>query len=235
MATFATLKTRVNRRVIDLPAAVQAEVPTLVNEAIRDLERDHNFHTMATFFQGSTLVNTVQVIGTFPTNIKELRKQPYSPRNLGGVIKLKTAFDLIDIPPDITMFGGPNFPNTQPGQPQIVIHSLGVAFFISPTADGNSDYDDGEYPIYIPYWKYLPDLVNDGDSNWFTNNAERFIIEWASAQAFGLDWDEEHMAILLQKAEVERTKVVKADKVARLGAVNSLAVHLDDYDSNLRT
>ena len=37
MADFTTLQDRVNRRVIDLPAAVTAEVNTLINAAIRTL------------------------------------------------------------------------------------------------------------------------------------------------------------------------------------------------------
>src|ERR1700730_7807184 len=44
--TYTELQTRVQTRIIDLPAAVQAEVPQLVNEAMYELQSRHNFKCM---------------------------------------------------------------------------------------------------------------------------------------------------------------------------------------------
>jgi hypothetical protein len=224
MGTYAEIQTRVNRRVIDLPTQVVAEVPTLINEAIVDIQRDHNFKIMEAEFLGSTLVGT-NTLGTIPSDFKEYRGQPYSNRNNGGTIKIRTTAKTQDLPPDII--------NSDIGQPQVIIQGA-TTFSVYPTADGASDYSDGEYPIIIPYWKYLPVLVSDSDHNWFTDNAERFIVEWVAAQAFGLDWDEEHMAILLQKAEGERKKIINQDKRFRLAGVTEFAYHKDAFGSNLR-
>ena len=38
MADFGTIQTRVQRNIIDLPLAVQAAVPDLINSAMRDLQ-----------------------------------------------------------------------------------------------------------------------------------------------------------------------------------------------------
>ncbi len=76
MADFWTLQTRVQRRVIDLPASVISEVPDLINEAIRDLQDSHNFHVMRTLTEETTAAATRALLAK-PALFKQLRGRPF--------------------------------------------------------------------------------------------------------------------------------------------------------------
>ncbi len=229
MGTFLSIQQRVTRRVIDLPSAVTAEVPTLVNEAIVDLQRDHNYKVMEADFSGTTTAGS-NILGAIPTGFKEYRGRPYLTTFTGTEKKLNTIGKIQDLFPDIML--------TTTGEPQVVLmytaNFVSANFLVYPIPDGNSDYVSGEYSVVVPYWAYTPALVGNSDTNWFTENAERFIVEWATSQAFGLDWDTEHEAFALQKAETERAKVKLQDKRFRLAGVDTLAFHRDMNSSRLR-
>lgn len=224
MGNFSQLKTRVYRRVIDLPDAVQVEVPQLINEALRDLQDQHNFKAMEFDVGYNTVVNT-RIIGNLPSDFKEFRGEPYYVRFLGSVEKITVAGNKSSVfgergPIDFLTTGAPiaivvDYPTDATTTPLKVF----------PLPDGLSDYANGEYVIVVQYWRYVPALVNDNDTNWFTQRAEEFIVNKATSEAFALDWDEERMAIWAQKAENERKRVIKADKMMRLSAVETLVPH----------
>src|SRR5690606_23628102 len=90
MATFSELQTRVQRRVIDLPAAVQAEVPTLINEAMKQLQRRHNFKVMEKVASFTTVAGT-QVLGAVPSDWKEWRDFPFYTEELGRSVPMFNA------------------------------------------------------------------------------------------------------------------------------------------------
>lgn len=108
---------------------------------------------------------------------------------------------------------------------------------VYPLPDGNSDWPDGEYRIQIPYYRYLPYLVGNSDANWLTTNphGERFIVDWATSEAFALDWDTAHEQEWKAKAELHLKWLFKADKMYRLSPVNELAIHSRGiYQSRIR-
>jgi hypothetical protein len=105
---------------------------------------------------------------------------------------------------------------------------------IYPIPDGNSDYVDGEYRIKVPYWRYLPALVADGATNWFTENAEEYLVNKATAEAFALDWDENRMAIWEAKADIRYKEAVKQDKLYRVSAVRDFVPMKSGNDPRLR-
>lgn len=230
MGTYSSIKARVVTRVIDLPSAVLAEVPILINEAIRDLQSQHNFKVMEGELSFVTTIGQ-RVLGAVPyTTFKEYRGEPWFVRFTDGSIRYLTSpgareaiWGLIDQDdvgfPQLILDGIPNDTNQR-------------NFEVYPLPDGLSDYADGEYRVTIPYYRTIPDLVADGDSNWFTVNAERFIVEWATAKAFALDWDEQHSAVKMQEAELERRIVVKKDKTYRLAGVNEFVPHWRGVHAN---
>jgi hypothetical protein len=247
--TYTQLQTRVQSRIIDLPAAVQSEVPTLVNEALMELQRRHNFRVMEQEYYGWTLYNTRQlqqgsVQGNtvppwglwptsttvsplpFPSNFKEWRDDPIFVRYQDGSVRFVTiAQDRHSIYGTFTE-GDNSFPSVVVAGPPSDQYG-DVILNVYPLPDGLSDWPDGEYRLLFPYYGYLPALVNTSDHNWLTDDTAggRFIINKATADGFALDWDTANEQKWLGKAELEYKQVVNADKKYRLGAMNELATH----------
>lgn len=217
MATFLEIQNRVRTRIIDLPTAVLQEVPSLVNEAMRELQDDHDFKVMEFSLRDQATGIGSHTFTAVPSDFKKLRGRPYVMREDGTSWELKVPVDRPDALSRLDYL--------EEGPPQLLLDpasSSGVAgsrnFEIWPLPDGNSDYDDGEYRVSIPYWRYLPDLSSDGETNWFTNNAARYLVFKATAEGFFLDWDEDRGSVWEQKAALEKQRAIKVDKLQRLGA-----------------
>lgn len=222
MATFAELKTRVQRRLIDLPSAVLAEVPTLINKAIETLEKRHNYKVMETAALYVTTPGS-SVLSTLPTDWKEPYNKPYRLSQFGPAQNVEWAAttngpNLAYGPLDI---GGPRFLY----QGADANGSGTGTILVFPLPDSASDYGDGNYRVVIPYIKYLANLVNDGDSNWFTSKAEDYIVYRATSQGFALDWDTQNATVWAALAQEQETDVRKTDKIARLSGVDTLVPH----------
>ena len=236
MSTYSTLQTRVQRRVIDLPSTVTAEIPALINEAIRDIQGQHNFRIMEAE-SGPTTTTTSRTLLAAPSDWKAPRGNPYLRFNDGTTRFMKFVTDRWSVERE---FGTDTTRDI--GEPEFILEAEpsdddGTRNFeVWPLSDSGSDYSDGEYRILIPYWKYIPDLSADGDSNWFTVNATRYVVEEATAQAFFLDFDEERGALWLEKAAKERRLVIQAEKKRKLGAIDTFVPHRRGvYDSMMRT
>lgn len=240
MATYAEIQTRINRLVIDLPAAVTAEVPTLVNEAIRSLERKHNFWIMeAETSRFTTLINThTLTTGTVPANWKEIRGLPYEVQFDGNTRRLDYAASREAVLSRFDLEG-----TIDKGRPEVILRGEPTdedgasVFTVFPLSDGLSKWTGapaGEYRIIIPYWRFLTKLSADGDDNWFTVNAEEYIVEKATSRAFILDWDEARAAVHAQLATEHLADVLKADKTQRLRGATVLVPHKNADDSQLR-
>lgn len=223
MTTFAELQTRVERLVIDLPTSVQTEVPFLINEAMRDIQIDHNFKVQEALLSAQQTTASTRALLAVPSNFKEWRGEPYILTNLGVHRKLVPANDRMEV---LRLWE-----NDDEGEPEALLigepsDELGAASFeVWPLPDGSSDFDNGEYRVYIPYWRFLTALSADGDNNWFTNNGEQYLIEAATARAFALDWDLEKEAVHLQKAQLHKNTLIKRDKLLRVSTTNTLVPH----------
>jgi hypothetical protein len=220
MATFLELQTDVAALVIDLPPAVSAAIPTLINQAIKSMQRTYNWRAMEAT---TTLVTTA--LSRTPTpntiaNFKEYRdKGPYLLKNL---TRAKRFIPVLDTDVDLAVFSDINVPKA----PEYLINSVNQAgvwsFSIAPYPDQISDWPDGNYRIIIPSYNYTPDLVNAGDTNWFTLYAPDYIAYKAAAEGFARDWDYDGMALWLKRADEKLREVKKADKTNRLSGVNEL-------------
>lgn len=229
--TFGTICARVRGQVIDLPTFVTNQVPNYVRTSIKKLQTRHNFLVMDKVFAAVTTVN-VATIGNVPSDWKEWRSFPYYITNDGRARKLQMHTPHEGIYPMIR--------ETEVNPPRVITLSPafddngGRSMNLSPIPDGSSDYSDGEYRIFIPYRRYLGDLSNDNDANWFSVNAEEYIFHFASNLAFAADWDYDHAAVEQQLAENEYKEIVLADKHLRLSDVQNLVVHKDVLDHELR-
>lgn len=219
MATYLELQTRVKERVIDLPPTVTNRVPLLVNQAIRSMQRAYNFRAMEV---SQSMVTTEGSLTPTPNTIslfKEYRdKGPYL---LSHLTKGRRYVTTSQPNADLALLSNPDIPET----PQFLINSVDQAgvttFTVAPYPDALSDWDDGNYRIVVPAYVYTPDLLNNGDTNWFTLNADDYIESKAASMAFGLNWDYNSMALLAQDAANIQKEVVKADKMNRLSSVDT--------------
>lgn len=244
MATFAELQTRVTRRIIDLPSAIVAEVPSLINTALMQLQTKHNFKVMEAQINAVTvkltqgLVTPITLLPILLPNLtytypafKSFRGEPFGLRATDGkLIPMQhTESNRVLFGP----YGFQNVTNPTIGIPRLVYAQISAddfntrSFVVSPVPDGNSDYSDGEYRIFIPYWRYLAPLVNAGDHNWFTddNSGEEYIVKAAAAEGFALNWDFEKQAIMQASAKPDLDDIIKRNKLQYLTGINELAPH----------
>lgn len=219
MATFLELKTRVLTNVIDLPPTVISAVPRLVNNAIRSMQREYNYRVMESGTQYATSTGNI-LLGT-ALNFKEYRDQgPYFINDRSRSTRLSVVA-LTDVRKAVTL-------NTSfPSKPEFLFNTVNVntgvvSFFISPYPDTNSDWPDGNYQIFVPYYAYATVLTDDAETNWFTLNADDYIEYQATAEGFQMDWDYDAMALWLQRADLKKKEIKKADKMNRLGGVDTL-------------
>jgi hypothetical protein len=218
---FSDLQTQVQQIVIDLPPAVTAQIPTLINEAIISAERRYNFRAME---NSVTTVTTVGSLTLTPDTIpyfKEYRDQ--GPYLLRYFIKAKSF--VATTGPDAALAALADINN--PTEPAFLINTVNettgeVDFQISPYPDNLSDWPDGNYRLVIPYYNYTAPLVNPGDNNWFTNYMADYIYRQAAGHAFAMDWDYQSEAFWLQEAEKRFKEAQKADKMNRLSGADEL-------------
>jgi len=222
MLTFLEIQTEVRTKVIDGPAAVVTLVPRLVNRAVRDIQRDYNFKVMEAKSELVTVLNT-RVLGVQPANFKEFHGEPWWTEDSQGATHIMSVAANRE-----GLVRGIRGEAT--GSPQYLLQGEptndagAVNWEVWPLPDGLSDYVGGEYRVTVPYYKYLTVLAADGDTNWFTENADEYIVAKAVARAFGTDWDEQRAAVWEQFAANFKNEVVKADKRLRISAVKNAAL-----------
>ncbi len=250
MATFLDLQTRVLRRLIDAPASVTAEVPDLINGAMKSLQNAHDFKVMENQKTYRTEVNANLLVdntspGTVEDNVpldfKSLRKKQLYRDSLGRFMTLDAFTDIQEarlafgaaVSPDFSNVGSPRalveggfgfnvvFPSS--GDP------LHRRFEIWPAADGNSDWPDGEYLVFVLYWYFLADLVGNNDTNWFLTQEEtiQYIIRKAVAEGFLLDWDEERAGVWEARATQALNEAKITDKMYRLATFDTIVPYKD--------
>lgn len=222
MATFLEIKDRVARRIIDQPTAFTTEVDALVNRALREIQERHNWNVM---METASYVTTVDShkLGDLPSDYKEMREKPYEIVDADGT----QGFRLLDratTREEIIRMGFSVDSQNDTGEPHMIVEQyidagLGVAtdqFQVFPLPDNASEWSDGDYRVNVPYWAYLPVLAGDGDTNWFTLNADWLLTHLATAYAFGLNWDDPREDRNLAFAVAEFARLSRQDKLSRL-------------------
>lgn len=225
--TYGEIQDEVLRNVIDLPTAVQEGVPDFVNRAMKTLQGKYNFKVMEKEADYLTVVGqrNLELSGVeqLPTRFKEWRLEPYYVTDDGEWSELIFAPNMTAVRRLIANEeeGAPEilFQNEYTNDDALVTHSV---IEVYPLPDGNSDYDDGEYRIAVPYVGYVAPLSADADDNWFTLNAEEWLIFQATAEAFFTDWDENRAAVWTQRAANKFDEVKMLDKRGRLAGVREL-------------
>lgn len=113
------------------------------------------------------------------------------------------------------------------GAPSDVLNTRNFEIF--PLSDGNSLYTTapaGEYRIRVPYVKKLPDLTGS-QTNWFSVNAEEFIIYAACSVGFFFNHDEIRGDLWQKRAAAEVLDVIARDKNESIGGNTTLHISMD--------
>lgn len=207
MSTFAAIKSRVGRYLIDLPTETNSEIGAWVNRAAKLAQDDHNFRFQEATAEFTTTDGT-RLLGSVPSDWKEARAAPWVLEGDSETTEIEwiTQSDAIRLYSDSALDVG--FPRH--------VMETSTGFDIYPYPDGLSLNGDGEYRVKIPYWKYLPELSGDTDTNWFTDNAEDYLVYLATAEGMVFNRDEERAAVYFTKASEDLMRAVKVDKRSRL-------------------
>ena len=227
MATFTDIQNRVKTRLIDLPAATLAEVPSLVNQALRELQSRHNFWVMQKKLAANTAAIT-RTLATTPSDFKEFRLEPYYTEYTGYVVPMAVAKSSREL--------NGLFETDDTGPPSYILRSdpsddLGASTLeVWPLSESQSDYTGapaGEYRVTVPYWRYLPALSAGGDANWFTNNliGELYLVNAATALGFMINWDVSKETEWLSLADRQYELLIAEDKKLWLSGHDTFTPH----------
>ena len=220
MPTFAELKTRVAGYLIDNPNFTTSLVGAWINKAMDDAEGRHNYRHMKRVLQATTVAEQ-RKLADLPDDWKAVREAPYYLRDDGSTREMAWAasqhmmrrqFD----EGDATDQGDPRF---------LLIHDedeTGGELLVYPYPDGGSDHPDAEYRIHVPYWAYTAPLVDNNDTNWWTDNWHWYLTFYAAAEGFLANRDTQEATIYIERAEGERTKSVRRSKQQQTKPVRQL-------------
>ncbi len=240
MATnFATLKARVLGNVIDQPAFVTSAVPDLINQAIEDVQDKHDFKVTRTVADFTTTAATRQ-LGTMPENFTSFvtNERPYFVALDGS----STPLDMFPSEDQALREFSFNDP-LEIGAPRALswefatVDSPTPSLSVWPYSDTLSDWTDapaGEYRIKIAYYGNVTALVDDADTNWFTNNGAAYIEHYATALAFMKDWDEQRASTWFTTSGTYRDLLIKHDNSMRTSQSRVLIPRSDVNASVLR-
>lgn len=231
MPNFAALQSRVQEIIIDSPPAIVARAGDLVNEAMRTLQTLHGFkvgETQSSLYQ--TALDT-RVLAAVPSDFMKFRGKPALIEQSGRVRELAVIADRNTAEREYgSAEGGEADATTLRGRPKGILLSEpdnngAMNFEVWPLPDELSLYTNGNYRIRIPYQRFLPALSGDSASNWFTENANEWLVYQAAAQGFLMDWDQSNAAVWTQNASNVLKTVILRDKYLRISMVETLVPH----------
>lgn len=229
---FSELQSEVEFWLLDLPTGLSAKIPGWINEAIRRAQERHNFRCMEDELLPVTVDNQRELVADKSATFtwKEMRGKPYYYRQDGSTEEIDWAPSESEM---IRTFAIqlPDESNTTPadeGPPRYLLER-DTSIDVFPLPDDQSDWNNGNYRVVIPCWKYLDDLVGDNDTNWFTTNNPYYIIWKATAIGFMANRDEERGEFYEGKAKTLFMELRSTDKRSRLGDRLTLARKNDVY------
>lgn len=219
MPQFSVIKDRVEEYLIDVPTATSLLIDAWVNKAVRDAQDEHNILFMDKTHSFTTALGT-RVLGTKAAigDWKERRALPWLHLGDGDNKEIKWAPSKSEM---IRRFTEDDAEDK--GQPQFILETE-TNFEVYPLPDDESLWDDGNHRVKLPYWSYLPALVQDEATNWFTDNADWYLVFQASAHGLLFNRDPQNASTLFQMATQELSRVVRLDKRKKLTHRSHLSI-----------
>lgn len=208
-----------------------------VNQSIRKLQFRHDFSVCKVSTAVLTTIVATRALASVPADFLRFRKEPpHVIDNHGNVYELGVGPGIAQVERELGSVAGGEFNAAEINGPPMVI-VLGEPsdvsntrqFLVYPLPDGLSLYmtaPAGEYRIRIPYIRLLPDLTGS-NTNWFSVNAEEFIIYAACSRGFYFNHDEQYGEIWLKRAGQEVGDVIARDKNESMSGHTTLNVSFD--------
>lgn len=227
--TFGELQQEVFRNVIDLPTAVQQGVPAFINRAAKRVQKRHNFDNFMKAEAPYVTTASTRILGPLPSRFKEFRERPYWIEDLGRARPMEVTKSAGQA---AIAFG--TAPDLDFGFPKVIRPTEdGADLEVYPFPDGLSLEPDGEYRVFVPYWRYLPTLEEDEDENWLTLNGSEYLINEATAMAFLVNWDEQRAGVWAGRARQEQAELIRVDKNNAAAYTDTLVPHMGAYNPRI--
>jgi hypothetical protein len=212
--TFDEIVDAVEAILQDLPDETRAMIPYWVKEGQRRIEDSHGFLSMESGAIFTAAADTA-VLGARPADYRSALDDPYLIDGFGRDTRLRWIQQSKDI---IDQFSGIDDP-LMTGRPK-AIEETADAFIVWPRPDAlspvGSVYTDGLWRIGIPYWKRHATLGGEIQNNWWTDNADRYLMNHAASQGFLMNRDYPEHARWEGETLLEKRRLVNFDKRARL-------------------
>lgn len=237
MADFVTIQNRVLINIVSTATNLADQVPGHINSAIKDLQRTRNWQVMKRQIVDQTTLAGTRLLVPKPALWKQPRQerpwwrsQVTSGKTFMQWLPNREEANKLFTDDAIVGVGSPQF--LLLGESKDAQQNQDIEVF--PYPNGLSDWTVapvGEYRITIPYWDFTADLVNPTDTNWFTENGERYVEYAATAAIFFKDWDETRGQAWLALAAKERLDLERLDKLQSIAPMTTLVPRRDVFAS----
>jgi hypothetical protein len=211
--TFDEIVDTVEAILQDLPDETVNRIPSFVQEAQRRIEDSHGFLVMESSVIFDAVADTA-VLGATPVNWRSKMDDPSVIDGFGkdSLIRwVQQGNEIVE-----------NYNHEDPlmiGKPEALLETAG-AIVVYPRPDALNPvgpvYADGLWRVRVPYWAREATLSPSLQQNWFTANADRFLINHAASQGFLMNRDYPEYARWEGEALLEKRRLVNFDKRARL-------------------
>lgn len=205
MATFAQIKAKISGRLLDPnnTAVSSADVASSINDAIRYWKSTEFWFNSAVSQQTMTAQD-----GTIP-----LPSDFFVPATQTGAFSVEYSEQRYILRKVSKLEYNATWMGNGYGIPQIYAR-IGQDYECYPLPDR-------AYTVNVYYLKDYDDLVNDGDTNDFTNNADRLITLWATANLISEFRQDEKMESYFRNAAVN-----EADQLATVSRAENASGNL---------
>jgi hypothetical protein len=212
--TLDEIEAEVESILVDLPSETVALIPTFVRRAQKKIEDAHGFIVM----ESNKLFTTTtgqRYLGGLPTNWARAMDDPAWIDGYGK----DTPIEWIQREREITELYDEADPLDKGAPKHLLLTDTAILVYPYPDALNpvGTLYNDGLYRIRVPYWKRESTLSGEIEQNWWTNNAEMFLIYYAAADGFLMNRDYAEQARWEIKWRDELRRLTNLDKRQRLG------------------
>lgn len=216
MGTFGAIQTRVQQLIIDVNAVVTARIEPEILLAQTEIEDAHGFQVMDARHQFLTVLGArSNAAYDKPADFLRARSDAPPFRMDGAGDKRQIGWILAAGDEDKLYSDNP----IDDGDPERLLETES-AWEIFPYPNqlalaGTLD-SSGNWFIRIPYFKRLATLVNSGDTNWFTDNAEDYLVYRAATRALALNRDWAEAGLYQPQATAQMDRLIRSDKKRRM-------------------